>query len=338
VVNKPVVCFGEVLLRFSAPGRELLLQSPRLDVSVGGAEANVAVSLTRLGDPASLVSVLPDNPLGRAARDELRRHGVDISQVAWRPGRMGVYYLSPGAVLRPSEVTYDREGSSFAEADAEAIDWEPILGGAGRLHLSGVTPALGPRGAQAAIRAAEAANKAGVPVSFDGNYRAKLWERWQGDSPSVLKQLFNSCDIAFADQRDIALVLQREFAGDPAEQLQQAAAAAFDAFPRLQVLACTHRVQHSVDRHELSATLLRRDARWDSRSYSLEAVVDRVGAGDAFVAGLLFAMRQGRKDAEAVEFALAASVLKHSVWGDFNLVSQADVEHLLHDGGLGVRR
>lgn len=334
----PVVCFGELLLRLSARGREQLLQSSGFDVCVGGAEANVAVSLARLGTASSMVSVLPDNALGRHARDELRRHGVDTSALRWGPGRMGLYFHTSGAVLLPSEVLYDRVGSAFDLAAPDLIDWGAGLDGAGRLHLSGVTPALGAQPADAALRAARAACERSVPVSMDGNYRAKLWQRWNGGTASILRSFFETADIAFADERDIGLVLGQTYAGDRSQQLAAAADAAFAAFPRLQMLACTRRSQNSVDHHELAATLVTRDCAIVSRTYQLHNVVDRMGAGDAFVAGFLHAVHRQLSSQQALDFALAATVLKHSIPGDFNLVAERDVQTLLSQEGLHVRR
>lgn len=332
------MCFGEMLLRLGARGREQLLQSPWLDVCVGGAEANVAVSLARLGTASTMVSVLPDNALGRHARDELRRHGVDTAGVRWGPGRMGLYFHTAGAVLLPSEVLYDRVGSAFDTAAPDLIDWPAQLSGASRLHLSGVTPALGANSAEAALRAVRAAGALSVPVSMDGNYRAKLWQRWNGGTADILRGLFEAADIAFADERDIGLVLGTTFPGDRAQQLTAAAAAALDAFPKLEVLACTRRTQGSVDHHELSATLITRDRSIVSRPYELHGVVDRMGAGDAFVAGFLHAVHRGLDHERTLDFALAAAVLKHSIPGDFNLVDEADVKTLLAREGLHVRR
>lgn len=333
-----VVCFGEILLRLSAPVGEVLLQTPRLAAHIGGAEANVAVSLARLGLPSAMVSVVPDNALGRTARDELRRHGVDVSGVATAAGRMGVYFLTPGAVTRPSEVLYDRAGSAFAEAAPEAIDWGVQLQGAEWLHLSGVTPAIGPNAAAAAIRAAAAAEAAGVKLSFDGNYRAKLWAAWAGDGPRLLGEILSRAAIAFADERDIALVLGRSFEGGSAQdRLMRAADAAFAAWPRLQRIACTHRVQHAVGTHDLSACLVTRAGVVTADAVPLAGIVDRIGGGDAFAAGVLYGLSTGMADREALRFGLAASCLKHSIMGDFNLSSAADVRAML-DGGLDVRR
>jgi 2-dehydro-3-deoxygluconokinase len=340
ISDGPIVCFGEILIRLSAPDNELLLQSPRLDVRFGGAEANVAVSLSRLGKPARMVSFVPDNALGRAARDELRRHGVDTGGVVFAQGRMGLYFLTPGAVLRPSDVIYDRAHSAFAEAPSEAIDWREALKGASLLHLSGVTPAVGAKAAASALRAASAARALGVPVSFDGNYRGKLWAAWGGDGAKILRQLLDKATLAFIDDRDIALVLGQKFASqDSAVRRREAAKAAFAAFPHLQRIASTFRLQHTVDHHDLSAAMFLRDGtELGTRAIPLVGIVDRIGGGDAFAAGLLHGLRTGMTDQDALDFALGAACLKHAVPGDFNLVAEPDVKAFLVQDGLDVRR
>lgn len=336
----PIVCFGEILIRLSAPDHELLLQSPRLAAHFGGAEANVAVSLSRLGRPARIVSFLPDSVLGRAAFDELRRYGVDVSGICFVPGRMGLYFLTPGAVLRPSEVIYDRAGSAFAEAGADAVDWGDALADASMLHLSGITPALSANAAAAAMRAAQTARDLGIEVSFDGNYRAKLWAGRSSEAPSVLKTLLSTATIAFVDDRDIALILERNFGEkEYARRRRAAAKAAFDAFPRLERIASTYRIQHSVERHELSAVLYtRRGDEFETDARPLSGIVDRIGTGDAFAAGLLHGLRAGMDDRGGLEFATAAACLKHAIPGDFNLVREADVMAFLAQDRLDVRR
>lgn len=333
-----IVCFGEVLLRLSAPDSELLLQSPRLNVCVGGAEANVAVSLARLGLDSAVVSVLPDNPLGRAARDELRRHGVDTRGVAFAPGRMGLYFLSPGAVLRPSEITYDRADSAFARAAGDAVDWDEALRGAGWLHVSGVTPAIAPGGAEAAVRAVRAARRLGVRVSFDGNFRGKMWAAWDGDAPTILRSIFECADLAFVTERDIGLLLDREFDGPVDARRQAAADAAFAAFPNLQRMAATIRVQEGVTDQKLSALMCTRDDCFTTRTFSLAGIVDRIGSGDAFAAGVLYGLMKDEGEQAALDFGLAAACLKHATPGDFNLASEADVRALLSGDSLDVKR
>lgn len=342
-----IVCFGELLLRLGAPGREFLLQSPRLDVQVGGAEANVAVSLSRLGHRARMVGVVSTGPLGEAAAGELRRHRVDTTALRTGPGRMGLYFLQTGAGLRPSEVLYDRAGSAFALADPAGYDWPALLAGADWLHLSGVTPALGQRTSDAALAAARAARKLGVKVSFDGNYRPKLWQAWQGDAPKILRELIAEADLVFADHRDMSVVLGIEFADEgPALQVQAAAREAFAAFPNLQTLASTIRTQHSVDHHALAAVMVARNGHiTQAPAIDLPGIIDRIGGGDAFAAGLLHAISmQGesttREDGSmvALRFALAAAALKHSIPGDFNLASEADIQACANEARFDVKR
>lgn len=335
-----ITCFGELLLRLSSPGRQRLLQTLALDVHVGGAEANVAVSLAHFGHRAAMVGVVPDNPLGAAARAEIARHGVDVSRVRCGDGRMGLYFLEQGAGQRPSEVTYDRAGSAFAIADPAGYDWPALLQGSQWLHLSGVTPALGEEAAQAAVAAADAARRLGIRVSFDGNFRPRLWQRWNGDAPAILRELMGRAQVVFADYRDIAVVLGREFPQqDPRVRVQEAADAAFQAFPQLEVMACTHRVAHNVDHHALSAQLCRR-GRDSVHAAPMEAsgIIDRIGGGDAFAAGLLHGLVEGMADSDALAFALAAAVFKHSLPGDFNLASVDEIRSLVEAGGFDVRR
>lgn len=335
-----VVCFGELLLRLGAPGRQRLLQSPQLEVHVGGAEANVAVSLARFGHEAAMVSLVPDNPLGDAARGELRRQGVDTRAVLTGAGRMGLYFLETGAIQRPSRVLYDRANSAFAIAGTAPYDWPALLAGACWLHLSGVTPALGERGAEAAIVAARAARDAGVRVCFDGNFRSSLWQESKCNPAPILHTLMSLADLAFADHRDIGVVLGAKASGySGGDDAAAAARLAFEAFPNLQRLACTRREQRDVDHHLLSASLFHRDGSvLHTASRDLSGIVDRIGAGDAFAAGFLHGLLDGMSDEDGLSFALAAASLKHSVPGDFNLVSAQDVNDLIAGGGFHVRR
>ncbi|WP_305804774.1 sugar kinase [Stenotrophomonas sp. YIM B06876] len=335
-----VVCFGELLLRLGAPGNQLLLQSPRLEVHAGGAEANVGVSLAHFGHAVAMVSVVADNPLGAAVTGELRRHGLDTSRVRRSAGRMGLYFLTTGAGHRPSEVVYDRADSAFASAAADSYDWPLLLQGAQWLHLSGVNPALGPEAAQATLAAARAAVAMGIKVSFDGNFRPKLWERWGGDAKAILRDLFDCAYIVFADYRDIGVVLGGQFPqADAQARVDAAAALAFAAFPRLHYMACTQRTAHNVGHHSLGAMLLGRDGiRALAPAEELTGIVDRIGGGDAFAAGVLHGLIEGF-DAEAtIRFGLAAGCLKHSIPGDFNPVGVADVLALVGEGKFDVRR
>ncbi|HEL2977250.1 TPA: sugar kinase [Stenotrophomonas maltophilia] len=336
-----IVCFGELLLRLGAPGNELLLQTPRLQVHVGGAEANVAVSLACLGHDVQMVSTVPGNVLGRHAVAELRRNGVGTQGVQHVDrDRMGLYFLATGALHRASEVVYDRVGSAFANGNADEHDWPALLEGAQWLHVSGVSPALGANVAASVLVASRAARKAGVRVSFDGNYRPSLWQRWGGNASAILRELFAEADIVFADHRDIELVLGLRFTEDSANARTEAAAsAAFAAFPQLQWLACTQREVVSADHHVLGALLLGRDGtRAQAPPRPLIGIVDRIGGGDAFAAGVLHGLLSGFDAQSSVRFGLASGALKHSIPGDFSPAREADVWALLDSDQFDVRR
>ena len=327
-----VVCFGEMLLRLAPPGRELLLQTPRLETAFGGAEANVAVGLARLGGRSRMVTVLPDNPIGQAAAAELRRWGVDDSRLRFAPGRMGLYFLTPGAGLRPADVLYDRAGSAFASASPDLIDWQVELGEAAWLHISGITPATGANGAAAALKAAQAARRLGVQVSFDGNFRSKVWGERLGEAPTVLRELVAHADLAFIDERDIGLILGKRFEDHPA-----AADAAFEALPNLQIVASTSRTVIGPDEHGLVGRLSARTERHETDVIRLRGIVDRVGAGDAFCAGVLQGLIDGLHAPEILAQGLACCALKHGIVGDFPLITREDVAGFSAEQG-DVRR
>jgi 2-dehydro-3-deoxygluconokinase len=332
-----IVCFGELLLRLTAPGRELLLQSGRLDVHVGGAEANVAIALARLGHETAMVSRVPENALGDAAVGHLRRYGVDASGVAAGPGRMGLYFLSPGAGARPADILYDREGSSFALAGPDDFDWDRLLDGADLLHLSGVTPALGQGSADAATAAAEAARAKGIPISFDANYRAQLWQRWKCDPRAIMRRLVDMADIFFGNHRDISLLLDREFSGEGEGRRREAAEAAFDAFPGVKLIASTARHIADADTHRIAARLDGREGSARTDEVVVAGIVDRIGAGDAFAAGILHGMRSGLDLDGTVNAGLALTCLKHSLPGDASLFGARDI-HAFLAGERDVRR
>lgn len=332
-----LLAFGEIMLRFSPPGRELLLQTPRFDIWVAGAEANVATALARLGHDVAFASAVPDNDLGNAAISTLRGHGIDTSAIQKRGERMGLYFVTAGAGMRATEVVYDRAHSSFAEAPAEAWDWDTLLAGVDRLHLSGITPALGPGPAASALAAARAASERGIAVSFDGNWRGKLWARWNGDPRIILSELVGHADLMFGNHRDISLLLDRDFSGGGEDRRRDAAEAAFTAFPKLDTIASTARHVEDADRHRLSARIDTRTGHVQTGEVTLAGIVDRIGAGDAFAAGVLHALRSGGDSEDAARTGLALAALKHSLPGDASLFRQADIDAYLA-GGLDVRR
>jgi 2-dehydro-3-deoxygluconokinase len=332
-----VACFGELLLRLTAPGRELLLQTGRLDVHIGGAEANVAVGLARLGHSTRMISRVPDNDLGEAAAGYLRRYGVDARGVSTGPGRMGLYFLSPGAGLRASAIVYDREASSFAGASAGDFDLDRLLQGVDLLHMSGITPALGPGSAELAVGFAEAAQARGIAISFDGNYRSQLWQRWASDPKSILTRLVSAAEIFFGNHRDISLLLGSSFSGEGEERRREAAQAAFDAFPRLKLIASTARHVTDADTHRISARIDSRDGVAQTEEVTVAGIIDRIGAGDAFAAGVLHGLRLGRDLDWTVGSGLALTALKHSLAGDASLFGPAEIEAFM-SGELDVRR
>lgn len=331
-----VACFGELLLRLTPPGRELLFQSPRLELHFGGAEANVAIGLAALGHATRMVSRVPDNVLGHGAVAELRRRGVDTSTVTTGAGRLGLYFLTPGAGLRASDIVYDRANSAFALAPGE-VDWMAVLAGVEWLHVSGITPAIGPGGAAAAKAAVRAARDGGVRISFDGNYRARLWESWNGDPRDILRELVAEAELFFGNHRDIALLLDQPFSGDGAVRRREASQAAFDAFPRLQAIASTARHVDDADRHRIAARIDTRNGEWQTDEVIVAGIVDRIGAGDAFAAGVLHGLLEGAGPESAVHSGLALTCLKHSLPGDASLFTRADLAAFA-EGNFDVRR
>jgi 2-dehydro-3-deoxygluconokinase len=339
VVGQRIVCFGELLLRLSAPGRELLLQSPRLDARFGGAEANVAVSLAILGHASAMVSTLPDNALGHACAGELRRHGVDTAGIRYGDGRMGLYFLAPGAMQRPSEVLYDRAGSAFACAQPQDYDWPRLLAGATWLHLSGIDLALGETAARATRAAVDVARSAGATVSFDANHRASLWADRAAQAPALLRGIVDETELLFGNDRDVARMLGEDFPHASAQaRFRAAAAMAFAAWPRLKRIATLAREPSSVDEQQLTGLLATRYTVLETHAHPLANIVERIGGGDAFAAGLLHGLLRGMDDAVALDFATAAACLKHSVPGDANLLGESAMQAFLDQAGFEVKR
>ncbi len=326
--NGTIACFGEIVMRVSVPHGELPLQSARFDAHVGGAEANVAVALAALGHGTAMISAVPEGAIGDGMLGELRRHGVDVAPVLRPAGRMGLYYYLPGGPMRPAEVVYDRAGSVFAEAEPGDWNWDRLLNGAGWLHVSGVTPALGPRSADAVLEAVTRARAAGIGVSFDGNWRGRLWDRWQADPAAILKPIVAQTTLLFGNHRDAALLLGREFSGEAEDRRREAALALLDHFPSLAYVASTAREIVGADVHRLTARIDTRDEAGVTVPTIVAPVIDRVGTGDAFAAGVLDGLWQGRGLADAAKRGLGLSVLKHGLHGDLAPFSRAMVDRV----------
>ncbi|WP_157220722.1 sugar kinase [Flavisphingomonas formosensis] len=330
-----VLCIGEMLLRLSGSGDGRLFDTPAVRAHFGGAEANVAIALAQLGLDGRFVSRLPNGPLGDAAIDHLRRHGVATTGMVRAPGRLGLYFLSPGAGVRASSIVYDRTGSTFVEAAAEDFDWPRLLHGVRWLHLSGITPALGPTSAQLGLTAAFAAKAQGVSLSFDGNYRATLWDKWEGDPRAILTDYVALADLFIGSHRDIGLLLGRDFSGSGPKRRREAALALFDAFPRLGHIASTARTTLDANHYRLSARVDGRESFHQTDEVALNAVTDRIGTGDAFAAGVLAALHQGAE--EAAEQGLALACLKHFTAGDASVSRPSDVA-AFRQGRFDVQR
>ncbi|MEQ5787245.1 sugar kinase [Erythrobacter sp. NFXS35] len=325
-----IACFGEVLLRYSPPAPLLLAQARQFDVCTGGAEANVAVALARLGRPTRMLTVLPDNVLGQKAKSDLASHGVDISCILHGAGRMGSYFLDVASGLRTGKVTYDREHSAFAQAisaDWAISDW---LNGVSHLHLSGVTLALNEGLADASLALAKAAKANGATISFDGNFRSALWERSKRDPRDAFTRMFAVADIIFANHKDAGLVLGRTFSGEGPERRREAALALLDAFPGIAAVASTARHIEDAASHHVSARIDTRQGADQTDPWCISGIVDRIGTGDAFAAGVLHRWMDDRTDlAGAVGSGLGLMALKHSTWGDASLASAADLAAMI---------
>lgn len=330
----PVVCFGEMLLRLSPSDGAPLAQSGSLALDVGGAEANVAIALASLGCASRMLTVLPDNPLGRKARRALAGAEVDTRFVAQAPGRMGLYFYEPPAGPVSGRVTYDRAGSVFADAAPDVFDFAGALEGASLLHMSGITPALGPTGVALARAAQKAARTAGVPICFDGNYRANLWDAWDSQPREILTDLVGKATILIGNHRDISLLLGREFSGEGADRRREAAAAAFEAFPHLELIASTARHVESASVHRLAARIDRRGDHWQTDELRIDGVVDRIGTGDAFAAGLLLRYLEGADARAMTESALALAAMKHGLSGDTILATRAELDSFAMGGDV----
>jgi 2-dehydro-3-deoxygluconokinase len=338
---KSTVTFGEIMLRLAPPGFERLLQSPVLHATFGGGEANVAASLAGFGLPAAFVTILPKaNPLGDAAIGELRRAGVDTSHIVRSAGRMGTYFLETGASQRASKVVYDREASAFALALPGSIDWPRALAGAGWFHVTGITPAVSQVAASLALEAARTARELGITVSCDLNFRKNLW-KWGQPASAIMPELVRASDVLIANEEDIQMALGLAADVDVhAGALDRASyraliEAVIREYSHLRAVAVTLRESKSASHNVWSACLHDGREFLLSRTYDVTHIVDRVGAGDSFAAGLIYGMQTGLGSQEALDLAVAASCLKHSVPGDLNRVSIDEVNALLSGGGSG---
>lgn len=333
-----VVTFGELMLRLEPPGYIRFVQTENLSATFGGAEANVAISLANFGVDSCYVTKLPSHEIGQAAVNSLRKFGVNTQYIVRGGPRVGIYYNERGASQRGSKCIYDRAGSSIQLSKPEDFDWKQIMHGASWFHITGITPALGPNLVQSCIEAAEEAHKAGATVSLDLNYRAKLWSREEANK--AMTELCKYVDICVANEDDAADVfgikaentdttkgeLSTEGYKSVARQLMEKFA--------FKKVAITLRTSINANRNDWQALLYDGKDFFFSKKYEIW-IVDRVGGGDSFTAGLIYSLLSGKSNQETVEFAVAASCLKHTIEGDFNMVSVAEVEKLASGNASG---
>ena len=328
------------MLRLAPPGMEKFLQTPQFVATFGGGEANVSVSVAQFGLPAVYVTVLPENPIADACIAELRRFGVDTSRIVRGKGRLGIYYLEGGANQRPSKVVYDRAGRAIALAKPGDIPWDNVFADAGWFHITGITPAISTTAAELSIESVKKARQMGLTVSCDLNYRKNLW-KYGKTAAEVMSELVKFVDIAIANEEDVqmALGIQAEVDVHSGEldraQYEELTAKVLSTYPEMKGIAITLRESHSASHNGWSACFNNRKEFLVSRHYDITHIVDRVGGGDSFAGGLIYGLLTLATHQDALEFAVAASCLKHSVPGDFNRCTVDDVKALLKGGGSG---
>ena len=333
-----IITFGEIMLRLQPPSYRRILQTNTYEATYGGGEANVAVSLAQFGENAAFVTVLPANPVADACRGELRRWGVDTSFIKTGDGRMGIYFCEKGASQRPSVVVYDRAGSAISRAMPGDIDWDGVFDGASWFHFTGITPALGDGVAELCLEAVKKAKEKGLTVSCDLNYRKKLWTKEKAGE--CMDRLCRFTDLIIANEEDFADVFGITADGSDISggklSREGYTAVAEKAMTRFgcEYVAITLRESVSASVNNWAGMLYDGRETYFSDRYTMN-IVDRVGGGDSFGAGLIYSLINKRPPLEAIRFAAAASCLKHSVEGDFNVASATEVENLMKNGGGG---
>ncbi|GAB3954203.1 sugar kinase [Spirosoma harenae] len=324
-----IITFGEVMLRLSPPGVGRFVQTDSLTMHFGGTEANVAVSLAQLGLQANHVSRFPDHALGRAAAGYLRQFDVNTQYIKYGDGRLGLYFLETGAGSRASQIIYDRVDSAFSRIKPDDIDWESILQGASWFHWTGITPALSQGAADTLLQGIQTANRLGVPVSSDIVYRSNLWQ--YGRRPQeIMPALTEGCTLVLGSKG-----LFSDLYGVVGSTFQEAGRAMMKRFPNIRYITDTKRNSISASHNQLSAKLFDGETVQKSRLYDIKSITDRIGTGDAYMAGLIYGLLKFNDLQRAVEFGAAASALKHTIAGDVNLATLAEVETLANGDSSG---
>ena len=335
-----VLTFGEIMLRLRAPSHERFFQSNMMEATFGGGEANVAVSLANYGMDTQYCTVLPDNAIGDECIKELRRFGVDVSKVQRGPGRMGIYFLENGANQLPSKVVYDRAYSAIALAKPGDFDWDKVFEGVDWFHITGITPAISESAMELSLESVKVAKEKGITVSCDLNYRKNLW-KYGKKAAEVMRELAKYVDVAIANEEDVQKSLEItvdvnvESGELDREKYKALGDKVLAAYPHMKMIAITLRESHSADWNGWAACLNDGENFYVSKKYEIRDIIDRVGGGDSFAGGLIYGLNTYENKQQALEFAVSASCLKHSLIGDFNRVSVSDVEKLAGGDGTG---
>ncbi len=335
-----VVTFGEIMIRLSAPDREKLFQSPYLKVIFGGGEANVAISLANFGHNVSFVTALPQNDIGDAVIGELRKMNVDTSKIIRQGKRVGIYFTETGANQRPSKVIYDRAHSSISEAKLGDFKWKEIFNGVDWFHVTGITPAISESAAELTFEALKTAKDMGVKISIDFNFRSKLW-KYGKSAVEVMSEIVKYADIGIGNEEDCqkSLGIKADVdvrKGKLDERVyEELTEKVMKIYPNLEKMAITMRESHSADYNGWSAVLRSKDRFIVGNKYEIKDIVDRIGGGDSFSAGLIHGLDKFKDDEKALNFAIAASCLKHSIPGDFNRVKESEVLNLMEGDASG---
>lgn len=339
-----VITFGEIMLRLSTPGYLRFGQATQYDATFGGGEANVAVSLANYGMDVSFVTKLPENDIAKACIKDLRSYGVDTSGIVYGGSRLGIYFLETGAVARPSKVVYDRAGSSIAEIKPGEIDWAKVFEGADWFHWTGITPALSQGAADVCMEAIKAANSLGITVSCDLNYRKNLW-KYGKKASEIMPALVEGCDIVLGNEEDAEKVFGIKPEGFDVtstggeidqKRFQSVGEQLMKRFPRARKVIITLRGSINANHNTWGGVLWDGKTLYQSPRYDITHIVDRVGGGDSFMGGLIYGLLSyPGDDQKALNFAVAASCLKHTIFGDFNQVSVAEVENLMKGDASG---
>ncbi len=339
-----VITFGEIMLRLSTPGYLRFSQARQFDATFGGGEANVAVSLANFGVDVGFVTRFPDNDIARSCIRDLRSYGVDTGSCITGGDRLGIYFLETGAVARPSKVVYDRAGSSIATIEPGMIDWDKVLEGAEWFHWTGITPALSQGAADVCLEAVRAANRLGLTVSCDLNYRKNLW-KYGKKASEVMPALVEGCDIILGNEEDADKVFGIKPEGFDVTatagsidqgRFRSVAEQLMTRFPRAKKVIITLRGSINANHNTWGGVLFDGSTLYESPRYDITHIVDRVGGGDSFMGGLIYGLMTYKGDDQrALNFAVAASCLKHTIFGDFNQVTVAEVENLMKGDGSG---